>query len=542
MRKASSTKVDPCGPTLSELVERVGDDAWLVHRAQDERVQSIVLREPGRLEERIPPHAVLLAVGYRNGDPAFADFVARAGEARAAGVIAKPASIDAVEFGALGRLHDVTTVLARDSSDWLQLASLLKSAAALSATDSIAGARLGDLFTFANAVASMTGGATSIVDPTGRVLGFSNLPGQPIDQQRRDATLLMSEIDSPATDPDYRTVYARTGCLYVPGGTGVFGRVAAAVRSDGEILGTIWVIADAKDARAKATAVLPGLLDTAALHLHHARAELDLRRTRQANLLSALVRAPDESLAAALPFDISQRRWFVLAMLAPTSGDSASAPRDRLVRRLSAWLHIIHPSALLAEVDAHLVILFSGSAEHDWVQTERSLEDFFQGAHPNVASMTVIAGSRLGNVGDISAEFKQMQTLAGLLRAQVVTLRPGAYVVHLTHHHHHVDLAEMAGIRRNTDPRQPAVLRRIEELDKQSGTDYFRTLQVYVDNNRNIAATAAALGVHPNTARYRVEKIQATFNLDLADLDTFTWLVLHCRYLSRSTAGARPAN
>ncbi|MFD3564810.1 helix-turn-helix domain-containing protein [Streptomyces sp. NPDC058686] len=95
---------------------------------------------------------------------------------------------------------------------------------------------------------------------------------------------------------------------------------------------------------------------------------------------------------------------------------------------------------------------------------------------------------------------------------------------------------------RNTDPRQPAVLRRIEELGKQSGTDYFRTLQVYVDNNRNIAATAAVLGVHPNTARYRVEEIQATFNLDLADLDTFTWLVLHCRYLSRSTAGARPAN
>ncbi|WP_327576319.1 helix-turn-helix domain-containing protein [Streptomyces sp. NBC_00145] len=100
----------------------------------------------------------------------------------------------------------------------------------------------------------------------------------------------------------------------------------------------------------------------------------------------------------------------------------------------------------------------------------------------------------------------------------------------------------MAGINRSTGPRQPAVLRRIEELDKQSGTDYFRTLQVYVDNNRNIAATAVTLGVHPNTARYRVEKIQTTFDLDLADLDTFTWLVLHCRYVSRSTAGAKPAN
>ncbi|MFF1687838.1 MULTISPECIES: helix-turn-helix domain-containing protein [unclassified Streptomyces] len=46
-----------------------------------------------------------------------------------------------------------------------------------------------------------------------------------------------------------------------------------------------------------------------------------------------------------------------------------------------------------------------------------------------------------------------------------------------------------------------------------------------MDNYRDIASTAAALGVHPNTGRYRVERIQATFGLDLADLDTFTWLV-----------------
>lgn len=58
----------------------------------------------------------------------------------------------------------------------------------------------------------------------------------------------------------------------------------------------------------------------------------------------------------------------------------------------------------------------------------------------------------------------------------------------------------------------------------------FRTLQVHVDNNRNFTATAAALGIHVNTARYRIEKIQTAFGLDLADLDTFTWLVVHCRY------------
>jgi hypothetical protein len=531
-RSAEPADTTPGRPTLAQLTENIRDELWLVHKGADRRVEAIVLWEPGRHDDRIPPGTVLLVVGYHDNAPLFGELVARAADAEAAGIIAKSTTMDADMFRELGRQHSVTAVLARDSCDVLQLASLLKSTAALSATDTVAGARLGDLFTFANAVATMAGGAASIVDPTGRVLGFSNLADQVIDDQRRAVTLLMGEIDSPAADPDYRRVYASSQPVHVAGVPGQLDRVAAAVRSDDEILGTIWIVTPTDSTVERATRVLPTLVDAAALHLHHSRADLDLRRTRRAQLLTSLLRgSADLPTGAALSLPLATEHWSVLAVVVPQSRDVTSVPSERLVRRLSTWLNIIHPSALFAEVDAQLVLLFNGTSPQDWTKIERSLEDFFQGRGPNAPAMAAIVGTRLTDPTAIRTEHAQIQTLAALLRRRVAAPPPGSHVIHLEHHRHQVDIAHMASAWPTADPGQPDVLQKIRKSDQQSGTDYLATLRAYVTANRNVPATASALGVHPNTARYRLEKIETTFSLDLADLDTFTWLVIRCRYL-----------
>ncbi|MFJ9179280.1 hypothetical protein [Streptomyces sp. NPDC102360] len=106
-------------------------------------------------------------------------------------MIAKPATVDADSLRALG---EPTT----SAPCWPAPSATGRS------WRCSPGAGLGDLFAFANAVATMTGGVTSIVDPAGRVPAFSNLADQPVDEQRRRATLLVSEVCSPATDPDHR--------------------------------------------------------------------------------------------------------------------------------------------------------------------------------------------------------------------------------------------------------------------------------------------------------------------------------------------------
>ena len=94
--------------------------------------------------------------------------------------------------------HGIPVIVVRDDADWTRLAALARTAVAGAAADSLSGVRLGDMFAFANAVATMTNGATSIVDPTGHVVGYSTIPGQPIDDLRRETTLTLQERTLPA--------------------------------------------------------------------------------------------------------------------------------------------------------------------------------------------------------------------------------------------------------------------------------------------------------------------------------------------------------
>ncbi len=58
---------------------------------------------------------------------------------------------------------------------------------------------------------------------------------------------------------------------------------------------------------------------------------------------------------------------------------------------------------------------------------------------------------------------------------------------------------------------------RIREYDKANGTEYEKTLFVYLQNERNQTITAKKLHVHKNTLIYRVDRLSTLFGLDLDD-------------------------
>lgn len=53
------------------------------------------------------------------------------------------------------------------------------------------------------------------------------------------------------------------------------------------------------------------------------------------------------------------------------------------------------------------------------------------------------------------------------------------------------------------------------QYDKKHQTEYFKTLRVYLENERNIAHTANALYVHRSTLLYRLNKIQSLIKVNL---------------------------
>ena len=76
----------------------------------------------------------------------------------------------------------------------------------------------------------------------------------------------------------------------------------------------------------------------------------------------------------------------------------------------------------------------------------------------------------------------------------------------------------------------PALLT-LREHDRSAGTELFETLRAYLENERSLVKTAAALFIHRNTLLYRLEKLGQLVELDLDDSELRLYLMLSFRLL-----------
>lgn len=61
--------------------------------------------------------------------------------------------------------------------------------------------------------------------------------------------------------------------------------------------------------------------------------------------------------------------------------------------------------------------------------------------------------------------------------------------------------------------------RRLEEYNRQASADYLKTLQIYLNNNMNVAKTAEDLMIHRSTLLERLKRIEKLLDSDLKDPD-----------------------
>jgi DNA-binding PucR family transcriptional regulator len=62
----------------------------------------------------------------------------------------------------------------------------------------------------------------------------------------------------------------------------------------------------------------------------------------------------------------------------------------------------------------------------------------------------------------------------------------------------------------------PAVMK-LYAYDREFHTDYFNSLYTYLITNKKLADSAEILGIHRNTAAYRINKILSITDLNLED-------------------------
>jgi hypothetical protein len=391
------------------------------------------------------------------------------------------------------------------------------------------------LFALANAVAAAVGGATTIEDAHNHVLAYSNLD-HAIDPPRQQ-TILGRQVPADwiqrlhdagvfrrlwQTDEVVRVADFVADDAYLP-------RIAVAVRTGGELLGSIWVIEGEQAFGEEAERTLRAAAAIAALHLLRHRTASDVDRQRRAEVLLALLEGNDrgdfgrEALAiepgrqvAVVAFDVRAGGEAASLMAAGRVADLVAVYCESYRRQAACAASGSRVYALVpADVDAG-VEPFASLADAIVGRAKQALRlDLRAGVGSAVAGLDAVATSRreADDVLDVLAG------TPGRLIAAIDDVRPQVVL------HRLAQLAE-----RNPELGYGRVLA-LAEQDAGKGTAWVQTLRAYFDAFGDMAAAAGMVNVHPNTFRYRLRRITEVFGLDLTDPDERLVAELQLRFL-----------
>ena len=518
-------------PVLGQLLEALGPTPLrLVTAFSGSPVSGVLIHEP-RASLPAVRHALLLAVGLRPSSAEAASLVARAAEAGHTGLVVKRYGEPVASLAAAASDFGLALLTAEEDMAWHHLDALVSSALAAMGRSAPGGGApaLGDLFALANAIAGLVGGATAIEDPNQRILAYSTLPGQPIDEDRRQGILGLRVPYLPINEEQYRALGRSPGVCRFTAGPGSLPRLAIAVRAGSELLGSIWLVDDASRPLGRdADEALVQAAGLAALHLLAARTAADQARRQRADLLRRLLADPASAplVAPQLGLDADAPVAVAAFSVASSSADDALAAHTALRFTDLVSLHCEaqygrNGCALVdGTVYALLPVRAAGRAHRDLVAdiARRAATALRLPVRAGLGAQ--VAGLRLAAESRRDADLV-LRVLAGRISgapvvAGIEEVRASAALI---------EVGEvLASVPRLREGAGPAIM----SHDAAHGTAYGVTLLAYLDANSDVAAAARRLSVHPNTCRYRLARAEQLFGVSLGDPDErlLLWLQL----------------
>ncbi len=291
-------------------------------------------------ELEAPAGSILLGLGLHPAEPKTIEVIRKAAVAGFGAVIIKQYGRELGATIAAADQAGIALLTVDDEMGWLQLDALVGSAlnASAEADSSLSTLGVGDLFALANAIAAMVGGATTIENLQEQILGYSTLPHQPIDEDRRQGILGRQVPFLPENAAQYASVFRSRSAVRIKGVGDALDRLAIAVRAGKEPLGSIWVVDVNGDLDPAAERALVRAADIAALHMLRARSAYDLARQQRADLLRKLMDGGDDATLVAEQLGLRRSGPFVVAAFQPAMGQASEMALTRL-------LDLVTPSA-----------------------------------------------------------------------------------------------------------------------------------------------------------------------------------------------------
>ncbi len=530
-----SSAPTPRGLSLPDLVGTLGGGLLTLGvTAPGPDVDDITLAEPaagifGQAGD------LLLGVGVESGADAVGLLTAAA-TAGSGGVVLRRAVARRREVRAAARKVGMPLVELTDHASWAHVVWLLRGLLDRAASGSVVrpdGPVHDELFALADACAALVGAPVTIEDTQSRVLAYSS--SQDVVDPVRVSTIVGRKVpDAILTSLRGRGVFRRLATsdepFYVPADGTLRPRLVVPVRAGREWLGSIWAVVDSPP-QADVVRSLAQTASVVALHLLRLRSQADLDRRVSADRLRMLVGGDARDAGAWLP----PGPWRVVVLGGGPGVDvQALADLWESVSRRHRWRQ-----PLLTILDERVVALTREVPAPATEPTRAPLSSGDPATAPgtwgwlravvlDVAATLPGATASAGRpVADSSllAASRQEALEVDRLRAPTAPLPSGypntprspvtdpATTIEQVWAAVTVERA-VGGIRR------PDLLGPVPALaahDEAHGTDYAATLAAWLDHPGNPRRAAQQLHVHPNTLRYRLQRLPGVTDDELAD-------------------------
>ncbi|MFI6920457.1 PucR family transcriptional regulator [Nonomuraea spiralis] len=443
--------------------------------------------------------AVLLVAGHPEPD-----LVARAVKAGAAAVVTRhPVAGE----------PDIALLLAAPTVSWGRLYMLIDTT--LAVVGHAAPGEPGDLFALANQIAARIGGAVTIEDLSMRVLAYSTIEDQRIDDLRRDGILGLRVPAHPTNAEEYAAVLRTDSAIwsYVP--AEYLPRLAIAVRARGDAIGTIWAVEGDQPLAPDAAEILAEAAVAAAPHLARYNLAADQVRRRSAEQLGALLngQGPLEDLAAALGLELDQP---VTVIVISRHDGPVDAIHAGGLLRTAFSAYRIRAVAGVVEGRAYAVVATGSGAP----LLRRIVEDVLSRLGPDARAGI---GRTARSLAGAPESARQAEAVLSVLDGPFGRGAVGRYEDLAPA----LLLAELGTALRSRPVLTGEPLSLVAEHDATHGTEYLLSLRAWFASYFDVPRAAEMLSLHPNTLRYRLRRISELVDLD--DPDTRLALVIQLR-------------
>lgn len=524
--------------TLRECLDILGPvvlRARLTPRGTDLPIGEVVIAGPG---DALPPteSAVLLLVGAPGDSAAALRMIERAGVHDYTAVVVR-------ELG-----QETTTAVADEAersgvalletpaeTSWHHLSDLLSASIAIgSVSDEDVGAGAADLFSLANSIAGRVGGAVTIEDPQGRVLAYSSLPGQEIDDRRRDSIVGRRTPERPENADEYKRVIQARGKAVrfdFPDPSRESSRLAVAVYAGSEAVGLIFALDHDSSLGDQAPAQLEEAARLTALHLLRSRAQQHPQRWAQAEALRSLLDGVGSPASAAdLLGEVAAGASIVIGIAAASEGStdlSMTRVPDVIGVQCRGWASSGVTTLIGERVYALLPVPASTT------DLDERLRRFATSLTSTVHRSTGVAvRAAIGPVADSVEDVPLSRRVADRILAAMATSRAPMDVAALKDVRAAIVFDEIAERERHMLDYYGGPADILLEHDAEHGTDYAATLLAHLEAFGRTDLAARRLMVHENTLRYRIRRLGENFDLtfDNPDDRLLAWLQLRVAF------------